>query len=304
MKILFRNRYGEMRSGWSLALAFLALALATLVMQLVTSAIFGIFLRSGMATEADAVIATPVAGAVQELAMTGAVILVFRAVYRRPLSQIGLAGGGCWAGLLHGCAIGVASIGVVFAFLVLSGQATAAYVGFNAQNTLPIALCFLNFITVGLFEEIYFRGYVMTALKTTRSQVFIFILSACIFSLLHAANPEVTALSLANIFLVGIVLAYMFTKTGSLWMPIGFHIGWNFFQGNILGIEVSGTTQTSLIDTVFTGPDWLTGGAFGAEGGVAVTVVSLICLAYLRFAVKAPKQSAWSTGSDLPLTRG
>ena len=68
----------------------------------------------------------------------------------------------------------------------------------------------------------------------------------CHFQLAHGTNPNVSVLGLVNIALVGILFAYMFDATKSLWLPIGYHITWNYFQGNVFGFAVSGTTPHGI----------------------------------------------------------
>jgi len=86
-------------------------------------------------------------------------------------------------------------------------------------------------------------------------------------------NPKLSALGIFNIFLVGILFAYMFIKTGNLWMPIGYHITWNFFQGNVFGFSVSGITMEGVYAVEYLEDNIITGGNFGLEGGVLATVV-------------------------------
>ena len=93
---------------------------------------------------------------------------------------------------------------------------------------------------------------------------------------MHGMNPNVSILGL-NIALVGILFAYMFVATNSLWLPIGYHITWNYFQGNVFGFPVSGTTPNGIYGVeVVAGRDWLTGGAFGLEGGLMATLLILV----------------------------
>jgi hypothetical protein len=68
----------------------------------------------------------------------------------------------------------------------------------------------------------------------------------------------------------GLFLASGYLRTRQLWLPIGLHIGWNFFEGPLFGFAVSGTGPFTLIRQVPTGPELLTGGAFGPEAGLIV----------------------------------
>jgi hypothetical protein len=80
----------------------------------------------------------------------------------------------------------------------------------------------------------------------------------------------------------------MFIKSGALWLPTGFHIAWNFLQGDVFGMNVSGNEQAAIFSTKM-GDNWiLTGGSYGLEGGVLVTAVLLLGFMYVRFLVKTP----------------
>ncbi len=130
-----------------------------------------------------------------------------------------------------------------------------------------------------------YRGYVMSVLKQTKSIPVAVIVSAVIFSLIHSTNSSVSLLAFVNILLIGIFLASLFIKTGSLWIGIGFHIMWNYSQGNIYGFFVSGSSVKGIITTETVNPNILNGGAFGPEGGVFVTLATLlnIFLVFLLF---------------------
>ena len=101
------------------------------------------------------------------------------------------------------------------------------------------------------------------------------LISSAAFSILHLLNPNPSLASSLGIFLAGLFLAYACLASGQLWLPIGLHLGWNFFEGPIFGFSVSGLDlQTSVFfDLAEAGPDWATGGLFGPEGGVVVTLV-------------------------------
>jgi uncharacterized protein len=89
-------------------------------------------------------------------------------------------------------------------------------------------------------------------------------------------NPNLRVLGLVNIVLVGILFGYMYLKTNNLWMPIGYHITWNYFQGDIFGFSVSGLNQKGLYNISTFRDNLLTGGNFGPEAGVLATVVIIL----------------------------
>jgi hypothetical protein len=114
-----------------------------------------------------------------------------------------------------------------------------------------------------------------------------YLISSSVFGLLHAANPNSSWISTLNLILSGLFLGLGFVLTGELAIPIGLHITWNFFQGNVFGFPVSGSKSgTSIISILQGGPDLLTGGAFGPEAGLvgifAFLVGSILTVLYVR----------------------
>jgi hypothetical protein len=94
-----------------------------------------------------------------------------------------------------------------------------------------------------------------------------------LFALLHARNPNVTPVALANIFLAGVMLAVAYLRTRSLWFATGVHVGWNWAMASLLDFPVSGIVMDMpLYSARETGPDWVTGGTFGPEAGIAASL--------------------------------
>jgi membrane protease YdiL (CAAX protease family) len=232
----------------------------------------------------------------------GGGLLLFKLLYKRSFRQIGLISHGSAAGMLHGMAIGIVSMSLVFGCLLLFGQAETTV---DVKKLLS-ATILINFASVGLTafsEELLARGIIMTALKATRRRYVILCASSLIFSLVHLLNPGATVLSLINTFLAGLFFAYMFMKSGALWLPTGFHLAWNFLQGDVFGMNVSGREQFAVFYTKMGTNKLLTGGNTGPEGGLLVTCALILGFAYVRFVIKAPNYPHWSLGGDLPLTR-
>lgn len=131
------------------------------------------------------------------------------------------------------------------------------------------------YLPAAVHEELLFRGYPFQKLYRWNRNAALFI-TALFFTVLHARNPFVTPLALANIFLGGVLLGLAYARYERLWFPIGLHLAWNLMSGPVLGHEVSGyESAITLFVESEQGPAWLTGGDFGIEGSVWMTVTEL-----------------------------
>jgi membrane protease YdiL (CAAX protease family) len=129
----------------------------------------------------------------------------------------------------------------------------------------------LGFTAVGFYEELHFRGYLLQNIRDGMGMRWGLFLSSVIFGISHLSNPNVTWYStLLGLIAAGYFLAYGWVRTRQLWLSIGVHIGWNFFEGNVLGFPVSGIDVVGLIRQTPTGPVAITGGPFGPEAGLII----------------------------------
>lgn len=220
---------------------------------------------------------------------------------RRPPERLGLGGGGrYWLDLSFGVALGGALMAGIFAAEVTFGLSTYAEAP-EIRGDVPrwafVPVTAFAFISIGVTEELVFRGYQLTNLAeglTSRwmspatAVLLAVALSSGVFGLAHAANPHAGLLSTGNIAIGGLMLAAGYVLTGELAIPIGLHIGWNFFQ-NLLGMPVSGQTRFHfgrLLAREVDGPEWITGGSFGPEAGltglVAMVLGTLFILVWVR----------------------
>lgn len=131
-------------------------------------------------------------------------------------------------------------------------------------------------ILAGVLEEILIRGVVFRILEQWLGSWIALAISAAIFGALHLLNPGATLLNAAAISIeAGVLLAAAYMLTRRLWLCIGTHIAWNFTQGGIFSVAVSGGESKGLLQSRMVGPDWLTGGTFGAEASVVALGVCL-----------------------------
>jgi membrane protease YdiL (CAAX protease family) len=215
---------------------------------------------------------------------------------RRPFSSIGLASERPWLEWLRGMGLGAGLLILSVAISAVLGWIQFEGVG-GAQDDshqwIGYALVSLAFFLIqGPAEEIQCRGYLLPVLGA-RGGLWIGILgSSLIFAFQHALNPSLSVLAMINLMLAGIFFALYALVEGGLWGVFGFHTAWNWTQGSLLGLEVSGDQMIAahpIFDLVETGPDWFTGGAFGPEGGLAVTLILAASIAFLWFRLRSRK---------------
>ena len=181
---------------------------------------------------------------------------------------------------------GVGAVLIAAATLLLLASGSARFIpdtGTAAGYVATLAWTFAYFALAAAYEEVWFRGYGFQALVQGIGVWPAVVLSSALFASFHLGNPEVDAIAIANIFLAGVLLAFAYLRTRSLWFATALHAGWNWTMASALGFPVSGLVllDTPLYDAVETGSDWWTGGGFGPEAGLAGTAVLLAGLAWM-----------------------
>ena len=147
-------------------------------------------------------------------------------------------------------------------------------VGEGGTSELVLSL-FAIAIMPGFMEELLFRGILFRWLEAFGGSWFALALTSALFGLAHIFNDNATALSSFAIAIeAGVLLGGAYMLTRSLWMPIGLHAAWNFTQGEIYDVPVSGFDQHGLVTAQLSGPEILSGGAFGLEASLIAMVVA------------------------------
>ena len=149
-----------------------------------------------------------------------------------------------------------------------------------------------TFLVVAVGEEVLFRGIVFRMIDDRWGTAVALIVSALIFGFVHITNSNATVWSsLAIAVEAGLLLGAAYKWSGTLWVPIGIHWAWNYFQGPVFGFAVSGNDTSSLIKPVIEGSKWLTGGSFGAEASIPAFVLGLaMAIVFLWLYLKGHRQ--------------
>ena len=205
-----------------------------------------------------------------------------RVLDHRPFADFGFHFSHRWWGLFgFGLLLGAGLMAFIFVFELAAGWIKiTGFLRPSASGLFwgDLGLAVILFICAGIFEELFVRGYQLRnlaegfcwlRLNPRTALVIGYILSSIIFGLLHAGNPNSSLISTLNLFLAGLFLGLGYVLTGELALPIGLHITWNFFEGNVFGFPVSGANAgATFIAIQQGGPVSITGGSFGPEAGL------------------------------------
>jgi len=282
---------GRLRSGWRVGLYLILYIAGLLAVQVPLAILYVTFLMVRGVGEMSEILA-----AVQPdrlplwfyLLLEGAEVAVLlpltyavrRLLDRRDFASLGFCRDRGWPlDLLLGLVLGGAQMLVIFGvgwvggwLLVglLDGAALARELGTGL-------LAALLFLLVALGEELVFRGYLLVNLCEGIGPVLALVLTSMLFSLFHSLNPNFGLLALVNIILAGAALGYGWWVSGNLWLPMAYHFSWNFFQGTVFSLPVSGVRYGGLLAVADRGTAPLvTGAAFGPEGGIVGTLALLL----------------------------
>lgn len=212
---------------------------------------------------------------------------------KRNLRSMGLIKKGAFKEYGIGLIIGLIMFSAIVLILMLSGQ--LSFVSVTLSSLPIIILYFIGFMIQGASEEFLCRGFLLTSIAAKNGIILGIILNSCLFGFLHLFNAGFSILPLINIILVGIFFSVYAYRTDNIIGACAIHSMWNFAQGNIYGILVSGMNiGPSIFKVNNFSESLLSGGAFGAEGGLACTIVLIISTLLVVF---IPKKSISTSSS-------
>jgi membrane protease YdiL (CAAX protease family) len=265
----------RLRAGWRLLgqgmlmLFSVALfgALGSFLLNLMTNISFAGFL--------------PISALVTSLGITFSILIARRYLDRRSFTSLGLQAN--WQAvydLSFGFVLTGLMIGLIYLVEWVFGWLEVESYAWQVENlgtlTGSILTMLLLFGLVSWQEELVSRGYWLQNLSEGLNRSLGVLLSSAVFALVHVLNPNVSWIAFLGLFLSGLFLAYGYLRTKQLWLPIGLHLGWNFFEGTVFGFPVSGQYSYQLIRQSTSGPELITGGAFGPEGGLILLPILLL----------------------------
>lgn len=210
-----------------------------------------------------------------------AVWLWLKLFERRPLWTVGLENYDGLRRYFRGLAVGLLMFSAAVGVMLLLGYTTvepATAEPAVGPLLLGLAAIFVGWMIQGAAEEVLTRGFLLPILGLEWGLTAGVLVSSSLFALLHFLNPNVSLIAFLNLFLFGVFAALYALAERDLWGVFAIHSIWNWAQGNLFGYEVSGQAigGATLFNFTETGPDLLTGGPFGPEGGLIVTAVLIL----------------------------
>ncbi|MCM1991982.1 CPBP family intramembrane glutamic endopeptidase [Oceanirhabdus seepicola] len=209
-------------------------------------------------------------------------MLYVKFIQKRKVRTLGFykenAGKNYIKGFFIGIAMMTISVLICYATGSMKPTTTASGVAVGAAAIGPVLLILIGWIIQGGTEEIITRGWLLPVIGARYNVILAIIISSSFFGLLHLGNNNVGVLPMINLILFGVFAAVYALREGAIWGVMGIHSAWNWAQGNIFGIEVSGNPVVG--GTIFkfnnSGSQFISGGGFGIEGGIACTIVLVI----------------------------
>lgn len=230
-----------------------------------------------------------------------AYLLYVRFVERRPPTE--LAAAGAFGELVAGALIGALLFSLTIGALWAGGWYRVT--GTNPWTTVVAPLLFAA--GAAYVEELIVRGILFRNIEEMLGSWLALAITAALFGLAHISNPHATIVSAVAIALeAGVLLGAAYMVTRRLWLAIGIHFAWNFAQGGIFGVAVSGIASNGILRGKLQGPPLVSGGSFGAEGSViAVAVclaasVPLVMMARRRGCIAPPMWRRPLTTAEVP----
>jgi membrane protease YdiL (CAAX protease family) len=264
----------RLRAGWRIALFIV------LLMSLAVAGQLGVRAMLGSLPRTSTLVLVIIA-----VAATVATFAARRYLDRKSFVSFGFANVRSGSlDMLFGFALSGVMAGLVLWLMVGLGYVTnVQFQWAGSSSALLLLVALLPNLLIGYWEELVFRGYLLQNLRDGLGLKIAVVVSCVLYGLVHSANPSATALSTAIIVIFGFLRIYGYLATGLLWLSIGMHTGWNYFQSTVFGFAASGHAEK---ETLFTheasAADWLSGGAFGPEGSVLIVPVLLLALLAMR----------------------
>lgn len=264
------------KSGWLRSLlfffSFFIVAALFNIISIAIASVFSIYGFEEFLSDPELIMRNKIMMLMMVSQLAGVLFTVWifqKFVNRESFTSIGLRFEGYKNDFYKGLLAGAVLISIGFITLIIFNLISVDLTYFSLYDQV---FYLILFAVVSLNEEIAIRGYILQNLSRSFNKYIALAISSLVFMTMHLGNPNIDILPIFNLFLAGIFLGVYSIHKNNLWFPIGAHLTWNYLQGPIYGFEVSGNKINSLFEQDLSGHDILTGGNFGYEGSIILTV--------------------------------
>ena len=309
--IFFNRNERRLRAGWRILFQGLIFFAGVMLVNILVGILLFLLIQAtgGNAMDPQTILLMSAQPLTRILTALGALAFALLSYWiaarwldRRPFKDFGFRfNRDWWIDLAFGLFLGAILMVFIFVVELSAGWITIAGTlqgsGYSSSFWFEILSLLFLFLAVGIYEEMLSRGYHLRnlaegfnfkPLNPRLALLLAYVVSSSMFGLFHLANANTTWVSTVNLIVAGLFLGLGYMLTGELAIPIGIHITWNFFQGNVFGFPVSGgSAGATFIAIRQGGPDLWTGGPFGPEAGLigitAIAVGSLLIFLWVRW---------------------
>lgn len=273
-----KKREPAIKRGWVRAiLMILSYLVASIVIQGIAGVIIAMVTKTNM-MELQGVLQNPDNLGIMVIMQLVSLLIAFGVIYiyrkfidRKTVFSLGFEVKNKTMDMILGMVVGFGLMLIGFLALKFTNHLEVTDIQYSSKVVFG---GFFFFIIVAIVEEVIFRGYVLTNfMDSFKNKYLALFLSSLLFAIFHGLNPNLSFVGFINLFVAGLALGITYIHTKNLWFPIFLHLSWNYFQGPIFGFEVSGLNFNSVIHQEVTGNDLITGGSFGFEGSILITVL-------------------------------